>query len=162
MSEKKKEKKEGKKGGLIVIILLALMIVMFASFLFYFFFIYKGKASGTSGNIKEVTTVAALEEQTSSLDETIVNLSDTDAQRFLKVTVSVGYSSSNSKLKDEIEKEKKAIIRDAIISILRDKKAADFTDKGVQDIKRQIIDRVNPTLKNGKITSVYFSDLLVQ
>lgn len=173
MSEKKKENKSS--GGLvkIVIILLILIIVLLGAFSSYILFfgglsklhISSNNTSTNTNNNNTADTISPADENTYSLDESIINLSDTDSQRYVKVKVSFGYSEKNSKLKAELESEdvnKKPILSDAVNSVLRSKKASDFTDKGIADIKHEIIDKVNPALKNGKITNVYFDELVVQ
>ena len=169
MSEKKKENKTGGSNK-IIIILLALLIVLVLAFGTYIF-IFGGGAKlnqgNNSNNINSNTsvTITSADENTYSLDEAVVNLSDTDSQRYVKVKVSLGYDAKNSKLKSELESEtvvKKPILSDAVNGILRSKKASDFTGKGITDMKQQILDAVNPALKSGKISHVYFDELVVQ
>ncbi len=156
MSEKDlKEKKGGNTLKIILIILLTLVLlggVVFGGM----FFMTKNKQIASA----EVAVVKG-EEITNSLDEFLVNLSDEGGKKYLKVNVSVGYGPKNKKLEKELL-EKKAIMRDTVISVLRNKKASDMTVKGTEDLKKEILDRLNPLLNNGKLTNVYFSDLLVQ
>lgn len=53
-------------------------------------------------------------------------------------------------------------MRDAIISVLRTKKAADITPKGVESVKIEIIQRINSILEKGQLNNVYINDILVQ
>ncbi|AJA47895.1 flagellar basal body-associated protein FliL [Clostridium pasteurianum DSM 525 = ATCC 6013] len=169
MSENKPEKKTD-GASKIIIILLVLLIVLIGSFAGYILFFGGASnfhpSSSNNTNTTEVNTVSAADENTYSLDEAIVNLADTDSQRYAKVKVSFGYNEKNTKLKSELESEdvnKKPILSDAVNSVLRSKKAADLTtSKGVDEIKSEIMQKVNPILKNGKISNVYFDELVVQ
>lgn len=112
------------------------------------------QAAQTGSYLQQVVS-----EKTFALDEFLVNLADEDGKRYLKVKVSLGYD--NKKLDTELE-EKKPILRDAIISVLRTKKAADISAKGIDGIKMEIIQRINLALTKGQLNNVYFNDLLVQ
>ncbi len=92
-------------------------------------------------------------------DDFTVNLADIDRRGFIKTKVFLGYE--NKKLAAELE-GKKPIVRDSINSVLRSKKASDFTEKGVEDIKKEILNKVNPILENGKADNVYFSEIIIQ
>lgn len=65
------------------------------------------------------------------------------------------------KLAKELEK-KKPILRDAVIGVLRSKKAADINPKNIDKIKVEIINKISPMLEKGRISSIYFDDLIVQ
>lgn len=167
MSEKNKKVKKEKKGGapIIVIILTVLIIVLAAAFAaYYFIFSKKGnktanKTTNTTASVSKVTIA------TVTLAETIINLSDTDTQKYVKVIVSFGYDASNSKLTSEVT-DKTAVMtpifNDAVVKILRSKKAADLSGAGEDKVKKQILDTVNPYLQNGQFTNVYFDELVIQ
>lgn len=172
MSEKNKGNKTG-GASKIIIILLVLLIVLLGAFGGYILFfggaskLHQASTSSNTNNTASPVTTTSADENTYSLDEAIVNLSDTDSQRYLKVKVSFGYDEKNSKLKAELESEdvnKKPILSDAVNSVLRSKKASDFTgnEKSINDMKQQILDAVNPVLKKGKISHIYFDELVVQ
>ncbi|WP_368487893.1 flagellar basal body-associated protein FliL [Clostridium sp. BJN0013] len=97
--------------------------------------------------------------KTFDLSEFTVNLADEGGKNYLKVNVYLGYD--DKKLTNELT-EKTPIIRDAIIEILRTKKVEDISDKNMDNIKIEIIQRINPMLEKGKINNVYFSDILTQ
>lgn len=99
-------------------------------------------------------------EKNVGLDECLVNLADEDGKRYVKTKIFVGYD-KNSKLETELT-EKKPLIRDAVIAVLRSKKAAEITPKNMDNLKMELIQKINPLLKKGQINNVYFSDLLVQ
>ncbi|MCB2308771.1 flagellar basal body-associated FliL family protein [Clostridium estertheticum] len=151
MSEKPKK---GNSLKLVIIVLLGLIVVGGAAF---GGMILAGKKGATPSN---TTKAVETKEVTYSLDECLVNLTDSDAKRYLKVLVYVGYG-ENEELSTEL-KEQKPVIRDSVIKILRSKKTTDFSDTGVDIIKKEIIAKINPVLTKGKIDHIYFNDLLVQ
>ncbi|NEZ45900.1 flagellar basal body protein FliL [Clostridium niameyense] len=171
MSEKSIEKQSGKSKKIIIIVL-AILVIAAGGFGGYMIF-QKQKAPKRPVAVPQQNAQIASQQTSNgvyppqiivssknySLDEFLVNLTDEDGKRYLKAKVFVGYD--EKKLDKELE-EKKPILRDAVITILRSKKAKDITPKGVDQIKTEIITKVNPMLQKGQITSIYFDDLLLQ
>lgn len=172
--ENKKEKKGGNKVKIILIAVVATLVVGAGAYFGYTMFL-KDKTQTTKAGVKTTQQVVVQQTQqavqnttllqqvvstkTFGLDEFLVNLADEDGKRYLKVKVFLGYD--NKKLDTELE-EKKPILRDAIIGVIRTKKAADITPKGVESIKMEIIQRINPILEKGQLNNVYINDILVQ
>lgn len=176
MGEKKKEKKEKKESSgngnafkIVIIALLLIIIIGFGAFAGYYFFFSKNNTGSSNKNmtytnnsaqsVQGNSTSGNVSALTCNMDEFLVNLADPDGKRYLQVTIYIGYE--NKKMTKEFT-EKKAIIRDAINSVLRAKKASDFTAKGTEDLKVEILNRINPIFENGKADSVYFYNILVQ
>ena len=88
-----------------------------------------------------------------------VNLTDTDAKHYVKLNITLAFTSA--KLAAELL-EADAFVRDTVISVLREKKSADFTAKGTEELKKEILARINPYFKTGKVSDIYFNDYLVQ
>jgi flagellar FliL protein len=161
----KKEKKGGGKSKIIIIFIVILLIVGAGGYFGYTLFLSKktqvpktqhlviqpGQGIGIQQPVVSAKTYA--------LSEFLVNLADTDQQRYLKITISLGYDNSN--LDSEL-KTKDAMIRDAVISVLTTKKAADITPKNMDSIKLQLIQKINPLLTNGQLNNIYINDILVQ
>lgn len=161
MSEKKEKVK---KGGIpkIAIILVALIIIMGAAFASYILFFSK---TTTKTATNTTVSVAKVDIATISLDETIINLADTDSQKFAKVKVSFGYDSTNSKFVSELTSKtavKTPILDDTVVKIIRSKKASDLSGVGLDNVKKQILDTVNPYMQKGQFVSVYFDELVIQ
>jgi len=180
--ENKKEKKGGGKVKIIIIAVVATLVVGAGAYFGYTMFL-KDKTQTTKTAVKATQQVVVQQTQqqtgaagqqaaqntnylqqvvstkTFGLDEFLVNLADEDGKRYLKVKVFLGYD--NKKLDTELE-EKKPILRDAIIGVIRTKKAADITTKGVDSIKMEIIQRINPILEKGQLNNVYINDILLQ
>lgn len=178
MSENKKEKKPNK---LIKIILVALIVILAggAGVFVGAKFLNTSKAATTTSATaaKPATPKLTINTDTSTVntdtkysyeiskytyqisDDFLVNLANTDSKRYLKTKIYIGYD--NSKMASELSANK-AVIRDAINSVLRTKKAEDITPKGVEDLKKEILDRISPIFQNGKPNNIYFYDILVQ
>jgi len=164
MAEKvKNEKKEGSKGNIlkIIIIILLIAVLIAAGTAAGYVFATKIKAGQ---NTTDTNKAAVVNIKTFSLDEFLVNLKDDNATGYLKAKIYIGYDGDNKDYKNlptELE-DNKAILRDAVNSILRNKKPSDFNEAGVEQIKKEIKDKINPLLNDGKIESVYFYDIIVQ
>lgn len=171
---KEKNNKGGKDLKIVIIILLVILIIGGGVFAGYFFYLNKNgngakaqavpqgqqvnyNQSNVNGqNNAPINVVSA---KTYCLDEFLVNLADEDGKRYIKVKIYIGYESK--KMDKEVE-AKKPIMRDAVNSVLRSKKVKDFTPKGVEDIKMEILNRVNPVFTTGRADNVYFYDIVVQ
>lgn len=179
--KKKDENKKGGKGSKLIIILLIAIIVLLlvAGGAFYFLVLSKqNKATNTSVNTNANTnmvqqtsngmvTTVDVDEQTYSFEDITTNLADIDSQKFIKTDVALGYDpKTNKKLQAELEDKtaiKTPILRSEIVQVLRSKKFADFSDeKKVEQIKTEILNKVNMHLKNGRISNIYFSNLVIQ
>lgn len=163
MSEEKKNKKEPKEKKkanpviLLLIVMLLLIVLLGAGFVYLIMNTNKGTVATPVAT--QQTTVVDVPENSFALEDFIVNLQDTDKSKFIKLNVSLAYS--KAKLSDEL-KLKTGMVRDAINTSLREKKAADFTAKGVEDLKKEIMDKINPGLTSGKVSEVYVNSIVVQ
>lgn len=172
--ENKKEKKGSSKVKVIAIIVVVLLVVGVGGYFGYSMFLKdkeetSKKTTHTTQQIpvQQIPQAAinanyldqVVSEKTFELGEFLVNLADEDGKRYLKVKIYLGHD--EKKLDEELE-AKKPVIRDAVISILRTKKAADITPKNMNNIKLEIIQRINVMFKEGQLNNVYFYDILVQ
>ena len=161
MSEKKiKEKNEKGKVNpmMILLVLMFVLIVGLGAGLGYLILNQKSPAS-----TKPTTVVVnALELPPLTYPVTkdfIVNLTDKEADRYVKLNITLAFT--GTKLQAELLTID-SFIRDSVISILREKKASDFTAKGTEELKKQFMTRINPYLKTGKISEIYFNDIFVK
>ncbi|MCM8710979.1 flagellar basal body-associated FliL family protein [Clostridium sp. SYSU_GA19001] len=162
----KKEKGNGHRLQIIIIILLVLILIFGLAFGGYMIFFRKDSntASADTQNTKVLNPAASeISPFTYSLDEFLVNLSDEGGKKYIKVKIYIGYTAKDEKkISAELE-EKKPILRDAINSVLRSKKSTDITtEKSVSDLKKEIINRVNPYLEYATVNNIYFYDIIVQ
>jgi flagellar protein FliL len=162
MSEKKvKEKKEKKKINpmMIMMLLMLVCIVALGAGLGYLILNQKKGSSSTTQPVAVASTLEVPALTHPIEKDFTVNLTDTDTKRYVKLNITLAFTSA--KLEAEL-KTMDSFIRDTVISVLREKKAADFTAKGTDDLKKEIMTRINPYLKEGKISDVYFNDIIVQ
>lgn len=90
----------------------------------------------------------------------IVNLMSDSGQRYLKTTMSLELSAPE--MAEEVEK-KKDPIRNIVLNVLTSKTYEDISNpKGKDDLRLEIIDKVNEIMKDGEIKNVYFTDFVVQ
>jgi len=90
----------------------------------------------------------------------LVNLSDKDILRYLKMTL--GVEISDQRVAEEI-KNKTVEIRDAIITLVSAQTSEDLsTTEGKEKLKLLIADSINSFLTSGKVTKVYFVDFVMQ
>lgn len=174
--ENKIEKTGSSKIKVILLGILILAVVGGGAYFGYNKFLKDGKSNATQNTIPQ-TNVQQAANQTQSqsgstsflsqvvsaktfeLDEITVNLADKGSSRYLKAAVSLGYD--DKKLDSELN-DKKPIVTDAVIGILSSKKAEDITPKNMDNIKMEIIQKINPMLEKGKLNNIYFTDLIVQ
>lgn len=171
MAEKeKKEKKEGSKGNAlkIVIIVLLIAILVAGGVAAGYMFASKAKPAANNNNNNSNnnnSSQTVLNQKTFSLDDFLLNLKG-DANNpgaYLKAKIYIGYADTkdNKKLPTELE-DKKAILRDCVNSVLRSKKSSDFNDDNVPKLKKELKEKINPMLQNGRIEDVYFYEIIVQ
>lgn len=165
VKKEKAEKPEKSKGNVlkIMIIILLIAVLIAGGTAAGYIFATKMKAGQTT-TTTTTNQASSANIKTFSLDEFLVNLKADKTSGYLKTKIYIGYDADNKNYKNlptELE-DKKAIIRDAVNSILRNKKTTDFNEAGIEQIKKEIKDKTNPILKEGQIENVYFYDIIVQ
>lgn len=94
------------------------------------------------------------------LDEFTVNLNDDAGQRYLRVRI--GLELADDTLRDQIA-QRTPLIRDAILLLLSSLDLSDISSvEGKDQLKEEIIDRIEEFLYEGAITRVLFAEFLVQ
>lgn len=155
------KEKKGSKATLIVVgVVVGLVLVGAVAFGAYYF------------AAKSITPVASTTESVASskdstgevatfeLDEFLINLADEGKPRYLKAKIFIGYV-NGKELAAELT-TKKPIIRDTVNNVLRTKKSTDLSVQGEEAIKKELADKINNQLTKGKISNVYFSEILIQ
>jgi flagellar FliL protein len=90
----------------------------------------------------------------------IVNIADTNGERYLKLVVQLEVSDPS--VVTELE-QLKPRLRDSILDLLTPKTYKDLIDLGgKQRLREDIAGRINNTLTKGKVTKVYFTDFVIQ
>ncbi len=176
MAENEIQEEQPKKGGklkLIIIILVALIILGGGGFAAYMFMFKKSpppaaaptQNKGQAQQQQQAQAAPPIVKKQKILPQTelnpfIVNLSDRNARRYLKVKIALELS--DEKLKDEI-KERTPEIRDLITLLLSSKSYNDIASfDGKLALKTEIMNRLNAILINGRVTNVFFVDFVVQ
>lgn len=120
----------------------------------------------TTGKAKEWITGFNKTEEVSILvpqEEFLVNLKSNDGSLddFLKIEMSVETTDEDN---GAILTEKAAIVRDAIISVLRNKSTANIFDEseGVLVIKQEIILKINQSLGSEVASDLYITNIVMQ
>lgn len=137
------------KFFLVIIVIVMLLVTGAAGY-------YFAKKSTPGSGQSDVST----KEYLFTTGEITANLSDPQNRSYIKINIYLGYN--YQKLQTELT-DKTPQIRDAMLDILRSKKASDLnSQKSIDKMKDELISRINSILTTGKITSVYFSDILIQ
>ncbi|WP_346913551.1 flagellar basal body-associated FliL family protein [Clostridium sp.] len=154
------EKEKGGSSKLVLIIVTAIVIFALISGAVFVGYTVATKQAGKNNSDTSESNVVE-KEATLDLKEFLVSLSDEGKSKYVKVSIFLGSDEKNKKLQKELT-AKVPQIRDCVNKFLRTKKSTDFTIEGEALLKEEIIVKVNELLKNGKITNVYFTDLIVQ
>jgi flagellar protein FliL len=149
MADNEKKSKKGK--GLLLVILIILAI-----------------GGGTFGGAYFVMMNKNAENQPVYMKETyyevgeiFVNLSDENANRYVKLKLTISYDSENKNLGTELT-DKAVVIKDVANFYFKSLKAKDFEPANEAVLKGDLIKRVNQKLTSGTLQDVYISEILVQ
>jgi flagellar basal body-associated protein FliL len=94
------------------------------------------------------------------LDPFIANLADEGGKRYLKTTFQVEFFGSKVPAKVQPRLPQ---IRDLVLTLLTSKTFDDIrTPDGKQELREEIIARINQTLDNDAVKAVYFTEFIVQ
>jgi flagellar protein FliL len=161
MAVEKKEKKP-KKGSKVVLIIVGVVVGLLLIGGVAFGGYYFAAKNAPSADKVEASSEKSKDGQelTFEVDEILVNLADEGKARYLKIKIFIGYMDSKE-LASELT-TKKPIIRDTINNTLRTKKTTDLTAEGEELLKNILSEKINGLLTTGKITNVYFSEILIQ
>lgn len=98
--------------------------------------------------------------QNFSLQNFVVNLSDTGGKRYLKTKIELEFTQQT--LKEELT-ARLPQLRDLALFLLSSKTFDQVQDiDGKIDLKNELIFRINQVLTNGKIKNLYFTEFVIQ
>jgi flagellar FliL protein len=140
---------------LALIVVLVIIITGVASFTFFTYFSVSGDEEK---NENEITSVEDIR-PTYSVGNFTVNISNNNRISFVRA--SVVFELENAEMTEELDK-RSSQIRDRIISTLRAQNQEILEEPGADTIKQIVKDKVNEILISGKITNVWFTELVVQ
>lgn len=140
---------------LALIVVLVIIITGVASFTFFTYFSVSGDEEN---NENEITSVEDIR-PTYSVGNFTVNISNNNRISFVRA--SVVFELENAEMTEELDK-RSSQIRDRIISTLRAQNQEILEEPGADTIKQIVKDKVNEILISGRITNVWFTELVVQ
>ncbi len=144
---------------IIIIALLVIIIAAGTSFTVMKFIIPgSGSGSGGSNGQNDEKTEKSIG-PTYELGNFTVNLANSGGYKFVKASITAEIS--DKKVIEELDKRKPQI-RDIIICILRSQDIQDIENPEGNKLKELIQERINNIIDNGKITSVWFTQFVVQ
>ncbi|MRI83766.1 MAG: flagellar basal body protein FliL [Nitratiruptor sp.] len=157
------EESGGGKKFLIIILLLLLIIAGGAAFAYKTLVLDKSekeekeqKAQKIVEEIKNIENLGV----PFDVGTFIVNLQDKDADRYLKVTIVL--DAQDEQVKMELEKRLPQV-KDAITTLLFTKTSQELrTPEGIEELKEEILKRVNAILPIGGVKNVYFTEFVIQ
>lgn len=155
VSELKEKKKMNKIVKILLIVIAQIILVVIVFCVIYFVVLKNSPAKLFKAKAKPPIVLAF------NSNSFLVNLADTNAKVYLKISVVLSYDSLNKKLATELD-DNKSIVKDSIIGIIKAKKSTEINTAGIEVLKTQILKGVNADLKEGKVINVYYDDILVQ
>ncbi len=94
-----------------------------------------------------------------TIEEVTVNIADTRGNRFVRAGV---YFEAAPSVLEELEANRPRII-DTLGQVLSTKTLDQLTSPNIRgDLRQELLGIINPTLKQGRVDNLYFTDLLVQ
>lgn len=161
----------------VIIIIAAVFLVMMGMMGAGFFVIWK-QMSAAVAQVQQGDGQAEAEEEVPpedlevnigplyKLDTMIVNLADAGGKRYLRITMEMELKPAEEvdpvDLVEEIDKRLPQI-RDAVLMILPSKTYADISHTtGKIALRDQIIAQLNGLLKKGQVSTIYFTEFVVQ
>jgi flagellar protein FliL len=95
-----------------------------------------------------------------NIDEFIVNIISGDAAHYVKASITVELTSIE--VQAEVE-QRMPQMRDAILLLISSKTYEELQDlQGKKQLKAELTDKINSFLQLGKVTSIYFTNFVVQ
>jgi flagellar protein FliL len=160
----------------VLIIIVAVFVLMVGSMGAGFFILWKQMSNTVAqvqqqGSEQAEPDEAPPEEEVTigpiyKLDTLIVNLADQGGKRYLRITMELELKPSENidvkNVTDELE-NRLPQIRDTILMILPSKQYADIaTTTGKIALRDEIMTKLNTFLKKGQISTIYFTEFVVQ
>ncbi len=148
----------GKKKLLLIALLL--LILLIGGGAGYFLVFKKGGEEEKKEEAKPKVSPEAVGVMYKLEPAFIVNLADPEVTMYARVSITLELSAPEVTM--EVQK-REPIIRDAIIEILSNKTSRELrSPEGREQLKLEIIKRVNTILVQGGVRNVYFTEFVVQ
>jgi Flagellar basal body-associated protein len=151
-------KEEGKQSGgkkKLIFILIPVLLLLIGGAGAYFFLTHKKKES-----TKQMVVAPQKLGVMYDLGSFLVNLADKNANTYAKVSITLELS--NQKVEKEVVK-RLPIIKDAVINLLSSKTYDEIrTPEGKEELRLELIKRINAILVTGGVQNIYFTQFIVQ
>jgi flagellar FliL protein len=151
-------KEEGKQSGgkkKLIFILIPVLLILIGGAGAYFFLTHKKKES-----TKQMVVAPQKLGVMYNLGSFLVNLADKNANTYAKVSITLELS--NEKVQQEVVK-RLPIIKDAVINLLSSKTYDEIrTPEGKEELRLELIKRINAILVTGGVQNIYFTQFIVQ
>ena len=113
----------------------------------------------TARSAAEVAATGGKEVTKFTIEEVTVNIADTRGNRFVRAGV---YFDADPAVLEELEANRARMI-DTLEQVLSTKTLEQLTSPDIRgDLRTDLMGIINPTLKQGRVDNIYFTDLLVQ
>ncbi|MEF9935305.1 MAG: flagellar basal body-associated FliL family protein [Clostridium sp.] len=147
---------EGKKKPIVLILVILIIAVVGVGAYFAYTMLGSGSAK------EEIKYVEKeLVEKSLQMEEFTLNLSDEGGKSFIQTKLTLAYPDKNKDLDAEIN-SKINKIQDIINSTIRQKKAVDFDGKGLDVVKKELLNKINEGLVSGRLTNIYVNKIVIQ
>lgn len=154
----------------LIIIIVGILFVLLLLMGGGVFFMWNKISNLESENNKDVEEVVEVEEEVQKeqrtigpifpLDTFVINLADPSGDKYARIRIDLELKSEE--LFDEFEKRSPQIY-DAILMILPSKISEQIrTTKGKNELREEIIFRLNEVLNNDGVTNLYFREFVIQ
>ena len=151
----------GSSKKLIILVVLAVAVLAGGGGAVWFLM-----GSGSDGESHESEKTAQKDDHSKEpgpikeLDPFVLNLADREELRYLKMTIQLELDQAETETEFEM---RIPAIRDALLVLLTSKESQHLrTVNGKRRIREEIMSRANRLMHKGKITSVYFTDFIIQ
>lgn len=150
------QEKKGSKKKLLALLIVILLILLVGGGAGFYFFVFHKKAKNA-----EIPQVAPQKIGIMyNLGSFLVNLADKNANTYAKVSITLELS--NQKVQEEVVK-RLPIIKDAVINLLSSKTYDQIrTPEGKEELRLELIKRINAILITGGVQNIYFTQFIVQ
>jgi len=162
-------KEAGKKGGdkkkHYIIFWVMLLVLLTGGSIGGWFFLKQKPVFQKIKDFSQQASIPGLNQQSQigpmvNIDEFIVNVISGDVAHYVKTSITVELT--NKEVKTEVE-QRMPQIRDAILLLISNKTYEELQDlQGKKQLKAELMSRINTFLQTGKLTSIYFTNFVVQ
>jgi flagellar FliL protein len=166
MAEQKEEAGTGKnKKKLFIIIGAVVLVLLIGGGFGAWFFLKEEPVSEDAQTPGQQVPVPALGQKTQigpmvNIEEFIVNIISGDAAHYVKASLTVELT--NEEVTIEVE-QRMPQMRDAVLLLISNKTYEELQDlQGKKQLKAELLSKINSFLQTGKVTSIYFTNFVVQ